>query len=125
METYIHHLPGRLRVRLDRAKNPAVASSLDQTLRTTPGVSSVRVSVTTGSVLIHYDITETDASALLQIVRTRHLPVASTNAMVWVAPRPPARLVVRVRRRVARAAFDYLVERAFERATILLLAAIF
>jgi hypothetical protein len=134
VETYVHHLPGRLRVRLDRAKNPVVADSLDEMLRTIPGVSSVRVNVTTGSVLIHYNVAETDAGALLQIMRTRSLAATPTNAMVLVTPHtrvrprmphPPARFVVRVRRRIARTAFDYLVERAFERATILLLAAIF
>lgn len=134
METYVHHLPGRLRVRLQRAKNPVVAGSLRELLRTMPGVSSVCVNATTGSVLIHYRVAETDASALLHVMRTRNLPAMPVNAMVLTTPQarvrprmqhPPARLAVRVRRRIARAAFDYVVERAFERAAILLLAAIF
>jgi hypothetical protein len=124
VESYVHHLPGRLRVRLERAKNPIVASSLGDMLRTMQGVSSVHVNATTGSVLIHYSVAETDAATPRLIMRTSNLTAPHSR----VRPRmqhPPARLVVRVRRRIARAAFDYLLERAFERATILLLAAIF
>jgi hypothetical protein len=134
VETYVHHLPGRLRVRSDRAKNPVVARSLDETLGAMPGVSSVRVNVTTGSVLVHYNVAQINATALLQTLRMRNLPPASTPPPALLPPHsrirnrrshPPVRLAVRVRRKVVRTAFDYLVERAFERATILLLAAIF
>jgi copper chaperone CopZ len=134
LETYIHHLPGRLRVRIDRAKNnPSTARSVDQLLRNTLGVSSVSVNVTTGSVLIHYDTSQIDADALLQRlqVRDKTIPLGhSTFPIVRRSERfpglqpAPKRLADRVRGRIAIAAIDYVIEKAFEKAAVLLLAAL-
>lgn len=135
VETYIHHLPGRLRVRIARVKNNSpVAQSLYRLLRDAPGVSSVTVSLTTGSVLIHYDVSKMSATALLQRMRVRDRVTALNSAMALVPPRSksrlglqpaPTSLIPRVRRRIAGAVAAYLIEKAFEKAIVLLIAAIF
>lgn len=130
--TYIHHVPGRLRVRLAGAKNnPTKTQSLRTLLRSTPGVLSVTASAVTGSVLVHYDSRYTSAPALLQQLRARDArqPVSTTAILRPSVIRASAAanhqpFTTRIRRRVAKAAIDFIVDKAVEKATYALIAAI-
>jgi Heavy metal associated domain 2 len=52
----VHHIPGRMRLKVPRAKgNPAALKEVCEFVSGLPGVSSVEVNAQTGSVLIHYD----------------------------------------------------------------------
>jgi hypothetical protein len=52
----IHHIPGRLRVKLPKAKgNYALLQQIKESISPRPGVKRVEVSATTGSVVVHYD----------------------------------------------------------------------
>jgi hypothetical protein len=52
----IHHIPGRMRVRLPRLKGKAGAlDSIKQSISGINGVTSVDTNATTGSVLVNYD----------------------------------------------------------------------
>jgi hypothetical protein len=52
----VHHVPGRVRVRLPRAKRDReFARRVEESLAACPGVRRVEVSPITGSVLIRYD----------------------------------------------------------------------
>ncbi|MEO5336523.1 MAG: heavy-metal-associated domain-containing protein [Magnetospirillum sp. WYHS-4] len=70
MASYVHHVPGRLRVRLASVKrNERRARRVSALLEELPGVESVEISTVTGSVTVVYDQAETDASHLFQALR--------------------------------------------------------
>jgi len=58
VECYVHNIPGRLRVRNQRFKNPDVQYEIKRMLVSDigKGIGTVEFSNTTGSVLIHYDV---------------------------------------------------------------------
>ncbi len=56
MTCYLHHVPGRLRIRTPMVKNNReAAAELESLLRTRRGVSDVAINLTTGSCLVNYD----------------------------------------------------------------------
>jgi copper chaperone CopZ len=56
MSYYLHHVPGRLRVRSPLIKgNEQRASHVQRLLRLIHGIQSTSVNTVTGSVVIHYD----------------------------------------------------------------------
>lgn len=56
MSHYIHHVPGRLRVRSKAFRcNPTKARSLEQVLRTLDGIYEVKYNDRNGSLTITYD----------------------------------------------------------------------
>jgi hypothetical protein len=133
VETYIHHVPGRLRVRMPAAKNnPAFAKSLRILLENVPAVSSVATNLITGSVLVHYDVKKTSGTAILNVLRSgKCLPPAPHSLTTVVrhqtSPQPRAAgsaLGARVHRRVTQAAVEFLVEKAIEKAALALIAAV-
>lgn len=55
----VHHIPGRLRLKLPRAKgNQALLQHVKESLSPQPGIRRVEVNPTTGSVVIHYNSDE-------------------------------------------------------------------
>jgi len=66
MNNYIHHVPGRLRVRIPALKrNADRAERLAARMQAHAGVVSARASAVTGSLLIHYDVRHAGSEALL------------------------------------------------------------
>jgi copper chaperone CopZ len=56
MSHYIHHVPGRLRIRAGAFRcDPARARLAEEQLRTTEGVREVRVNHRAGSLTVQYD----------------------------------------------------------------------
>jgi hypothetical protein len=83
---YVHHLSGRLRVRVAGVKrNPTRAHGLQAWLTPLEGVERATVSELTGSVLIHYRPDMTDADRLLAAMREHGWNIESP-----AASRPPA-----------------------------------
>jgi len=80
MTDYLHHIPGRIRVRTASLRqNPARAAELKAALERRPGVRSVEWRPLTGSLLILYDAAAADSAALLALLpTTRALPAAPT-----------------------------------------------
>jgi hypothetical protein len=125
--TYLHHLPGRVRIRAAGLKrNPARGRALKQWLESLPGVSRVEVNPVTGSVLIHYCIGATDGNALIAKIRE--------HGWITGPVRRPAEFTSSAATRQAREAaiedavmkliVRYLAEMAVERSILALLAAI-
>ena len=100
MKCYVHHVPGRLRVRVASTKgNPAAAEKLVRRLKARKGVRSIAVNPVTGSVLIQYDERKTNAGAFLAMLkvegaaavldstraRTKRLAAKAAEAVVWYA----------------------------------------
>jgi hypothetical protein len=54
-----HQVPGRIRMKVASAKgDPALLDQIKQLFVAIPGVGSVAVNATTGSVILHYDLTQ-------------------------------------------------------------------
>jgi|SRR5581483_2874248 len=68
---YLHHVPGRLRVRAAGVKSESRRAALRNWLESLDGVESVDIRPVTGSVLVHYCVGVTDADRLLTAMRDR------------------------------------------------------
>jgi copper chaperone CopZ len=70
----VHAIPGRLRLRLERAGlSSEFVAALETTLLSTPGVHEVRVTVQTGSVVIRFDPAQLDPERLIAQARASQL----------------------------------------------------
>ncbi len=68
MAHYIHHVPGRLRVRNPMFKNnPAMVDEIRNCLQNAAGVESISSNPLTGSVVVNYDPDLLPPEQLLQI----------------------------------------------------------
>lgn len=118
MQHYVHHLPGRLRIRVAAIKgNTTRARGLESILQAKEGVATVEANPLTGSVLIHYDPAATTGEALAAIVTGDQ--VAAPLAQI-----PEGLFTERLLQRVIRSAAAHLAEMVIERAAIALLATI-
>lgn len=72
MTHYVHHVPGRLRVRAAAVKgSEEKASAVKSLLQSTSGVRSAAANPLTGSITIHYDEQATDYLALVNLLNER------------------------------------------------------
>ena len=70
MSTYVHHIPGRLRIRLPAIKrNEAKAAVVRRLLEGAGGVRSVDIARLTGSVTVTYSPEATTGAALIETLR--------------------------------------------------------
>ncbi len=126
----IHHLPGRLRVRMSCVKDhPDLGPVIAHALYAIAGVRGVRVSPVTGSVVVEYNPAQTDTAAIFARLRKHggceHRPIERT------ATRPVHARPVTARKpsptfgeKLAKAVTIYLVEKAIERSVPLLITAL-
>ena len=91
MRACVHHIEGRLRIRLPELKSsPHNITEIAQAISTIFGVRSVQIKPLTGSVVIHYDHARTDLPALRaalgQVLQCQTLPLPpAPNAGTAVA----------------------------------------
>ena len=72
MSTYLHHTPGRLRIKIPSIKrNPAQAAAVAKLAQAHEGVQRCHANNVTGSLLISYDQAATDVNAVLQLLKDR------------------------------------------------------
>lgn len=121
MTPQIHHVAGRLRVRLPAIKGSREnAAQVKVLLQAVEGVSAAEPNLTTGSVVIQYDPQTTGAALILATLTGR-----GYFETIPLAPPPPRKTVtVRIRNKVAAAVFWYCLELALERSLPLMLAAL-
>jgi len=113
----MHHVPGRLRVRLAEVKgNPGKARNVVQQFTAMPGVASMESSTLTGSVVIYYDPNGADVNALLA--------GAGFGAAHLVAVRRRSSLQDQIAEKAAAAVLNVLIEKAIVRLVPVLVAAI-
>lgn len=108
MTSYIHHTPGRLRVRSALIKRDAAAAErVRQVLISHPGVSAVDASPVTGSITIRYVPDQVEHRHLLSVLEGHgHLGPAAA------APAGPAALGERIGAKVGSMLLEKLVERS-------------
>lgn len=124
-DSYVHHVPGRLRVRTAAVKgSEEKAASVTTLLQSASGVSSVAANPVTGSVTIHYDQQVTDHVRLMELLNERGYsvgqPVAAPLTKVSVAEPRRSQLGSMVVTTVA----TFLVEKALEQAIFALLTSL-
>lgn len=117
MSEYIHHIAGRLRLKLPQIrKEPQRAREIQSATGRINGVTSVEANIVTGSLLIRYDKDKVDVETIMSSMREMGLPSAPARARAAQhrpAPSPLADKVVNV-----------LVEKLIERSAIALVGAL-
>jgi hypothetical protein len=127
LKPYFHHVPGRLRVRTTSVKrNASAAASVRARLSAASGVTSSHVSTVTGSILVHYDVRLTNATAICSMLDEHH---CSTEAGSIAPEAPAAPVIQHVHRRehhtVRRPIRPTVPGRAFEDASTKILTFLF
>lgn len=118
MSHYIHHVPGRLRVKSPRLKrNQSEAQQTQGYLDQVDGVLSTEVNTVTGSLLIKYDANRIAAQTLLDSLRALgHLHPQQGHDGVYAGPGVGQQLSDKV--------MNKLLETVIERSATALIAAI-
>lgn len=85
--SYVHMLDGRLRLRLSTIKkNPVRAEAVKTALHKMSGVKSVKINLTTGSILVHFDEWQIDRRDILDLfnvpLEMRTSPTHSCTAVI-------------------------------------------
>ncbi|MBK1646010.1 hypothetical protein CKO25_15405 [Thiocapsa imhoffii] len=66
MSHYIHHVPGRIRIRSSSFRcDPISARKAESELRATEGIRDIRVNPRAGSITVHYDPAHTSQAQIL------------------------------------------------------------
>jgi len=123
--TYIHHVPGRLRVRSGLVKrNEKHAVSATTWLRSLPGVSSAEANTLTGSLTLRYDPGSTSGDALLSALKGAGYLSEHHPTEAGVSRTPSLSLNSELGVRVAKAAAVYALEKVIETSVVALVSAI-
>lgn len=126
--TYVHHVPGRLRLRLGRLKaNEPAAQAACEALRPLPGVTHVESNPATGSVTIRYDSRESALDAVWKVLHREGLvasPVPDLGVPVETGPARGVTTGSRIVGGAAEAVIGFLVEKLLERSAIALIGAL-
>ncbi|NGP54459.1 HMA2 domain-containing protein [Thioalkalivibrio sp. XN8] len=95
MTDYLHHVPGRLRVRARSLRCDATArASTLRKLQAKEGIRSVKLNPKAGSVTVFYDVEATDAQQILDFMQSECLRASKAQAAavrpaaLRAAPRP-------------------------------------
>jgi copper chaperone CopZ len=117
MTGYIHHVAGRLRLKLPQMwRDPRRAQEIQSATCRIEGVTSVEANVVTGSLLIRYDAHKVDAETIMSAMAEMGLLSAPTRARGSQNRSTPSPLADKV--------VDVLVEKLIERSTIALVGAL-
>jgi hypothetical protein len=119
---YVHHIPGRLRVKIPGIKGKVfMAYRIQDSIGRLAGVHEVTVNSVTGSVLIHYDPEARQPRSLLDALSQYGYidqdRLAGSDELMHEN-------LTKVGRVVGKAVFGLMVEKAFENSAISLLAAL-
>jgi len=113
MSNYIHHVPGRLRIKTTQLKrNEDEASIVCKLLAATDGVLNCEVKTLTGSIVISYDKNVTNSHELVSLIkRYGYIAASATVNSVKVNDRF-ARTVNEATDNVGKAVAGFVLERA-------------
>lgn len=129
---HLHHVPGRLRLRVPAIKrNEHHARTVGSVLRETDGVLRHEVSSVTGSVVVHYAPGRLDPQRLIDRLRELAPPAApattGTALVPWQpvsAPRQPGVGERGLVQQIGKALATSLTEKLIERSALALVAAL-
>lgn len=131
MSHYVHHLPGRLRVKTAIIKrNETEAARLRNLLAELDGVRAHEVNIVTGSILITYDIDTTDVQTILTFLKDHGYVTGMIvldhrqNLPAKVSSKGGAKIGSNMGKAFGEAVFGFVVEKALERSAVALIGAI-
>lgn len=127
MPSYIHHTPGRLRVRSQVIKRDEAAAGRARDILTAhPGIEGVETNPTTGSITIRYAASHMDGSRVLALLDGHGFlrPKAVPGGAGGGAVRGGAPVTDRLAEKVGSAIGTVLLEKLLERSATVLIAAL-
>jgi hypothetical protein len=123
MSHYLHHVPGRLRIKTPHLKrNEAKAAKVCSLLEAVEGIQTCQVNTITGSAVVTYTPELTSPERILHLLKeyeyvAAHVSVEKGNGSL-------ARSVDNITENVGKALFGVVVEKALERSALALIGAI-
>jgi hypothetical protein len=121
MEYYVHHVPGRLRVRLPEIRRNARKAADVKRLLDIYGVDHLKVNHLTGSIVVTFDASSTSAEQLLSILQENGL---YDSARAISCDDKIQRASNKAASKFGRVAFGYAVSKALEASGFPILAAL-
>ncbi len=120
MVHYLHHVPGRLRVRSAAIKrDESMAGRVCETLSALQGVNSVEVSTVTGSIKITYDMRLICHDGLLDHLRGHNIVTPEGGV-----PQAQTDVISETGRIATRLVGGFVLEKIIERSALALIGAI-
>ncbi|NGX16280.1 HMA2 domain-containing protein [Wenzhouxiangella sp. XN24] len=114
MTDYLHHVPGRLRVRAKSLRcNSAARATTLRKLQAQDGIRSVRLNPKAGSVTVFYDVDVMNADKILAFLHAESLRATQAQAQATPlrAARKPARTGTPLAAEIGRMALGVLVNK--------------
>ncbi len=122
MSYYVHHVPGRLRVKTPFIKkDPLVAGQIEKLLTSMPGITSVIANQLTGSVVVNFDSTILDPQRILDVLKLNGYfdPSKAVTSEQYIEEG-----LSKTSNLVGKALLGFFLEKAFEGSPLALLSVI-
>ncbi len=125
MSNYVHHIPGRLRVRCGAVRRDECRAGLVKTLlQQQPGVRSVEANTVTGSIVVNYDPAVTTHAAIIDTLHDRGYMAPPSAAAVRALHSRTVTPANEFANDIAKKVATKLVQAAVERSLMALVAAV-
>jgi len=112
MTDYMHHVPGRLRVRAKSLRcNSAARATTLRKLQAQDGIRSVRLNPKAGSVTVFYDVDVMNADQILAFLHAESVRATEAQAAPVRPVRNPARAGTPLAAEIGRMALGVLVNK--------------
>jgi Heavy metal associated domain 2 len=130
MSHYLHHVPGRLRLKARSLKNSEErAAEMRALCRQLPGIKAIELNTLTGSLLVRYDKASVNSRQILGFLFTNGAITSIPEARPSVASKPfegpvRARASDNVAEAVAKFLANLVIEKVLPRAAMALVSAV-
>jgi hypothetical protein len=126
MSCYLHHVPGRIRIKIPDIKGkPIYAQELEKKLKVISGVYIVSVNSLTGSVLAYYDVGSTNACAITDVVsRETGVDLSKASSPDKYVDEALSKTGLMVGEKIGKAALGIAIGQIFEGSPLALLASV-
>ncbi len=125
MSNYVHHIPGRLRVRCGAVRRDECRAGVVKTLlQQQNGIRSVEASTITGSIVVNYDPALTTHAAIIDVLRDCGYMAPPSAAPVRASHSRPVSPASDFANDVAKKVAAKLVQAAVERSLMALVTAV-
>jgi hypothetical protein len=125
MSHYVHHVPGRIRIKTPHLKrNRSRAAEVQALLDAHEGIISREINILTGSVVIGYDKEITSAEQIMAAMKDNHHLANEARINKVASNGKTAHTVSTVGDNLAKVVVGFVVEKALERSATALIGAL-
>jgi len=126
MSCYLHHVPGRIRIKCATLKGPARRIyGIEGRLASHPGVSTVTGNALTGSIVVHYDQKITRAGKIIDILaRECNIDISTAVDIDSYVDERLSRTGRKISEKMGKALLGVVIGQVFEGSPLALLAAV-